>query len=94
MGVKGFKTFLEKIGCVNPIHLSSYKGKTIAVDFTNILYRYLCRESYIYEFINLICKFQYYHIKLIFVFDGKPDENKQYIIDGLLKKNFKNIISY
>jgi len=70
---------------VNVRHLSKFTGKTIAVDFTNQLYRFLYRSNkenvYLLEFINLIHKFQKYDINLIFVFDGKPTDEKQYVID-------------
>jgi len=99
MGVKNLSTFLTKSQkeSVKVAHLSKFKGKTIVVDFTNQLYRFLYRSnkenSYLLEFINLIHKFQKYYINLIFVFDGKPADEKQYVInhrkeyrDKLIKK--------
>jgi len=70
---------------IEEVHLSSFKGKTIAFDFTNQLYRFLYRDStnksYLLEFINLIHKFQRYCIKIVFVMDGKPIVEKQYVIE-------------
>ena len=95
MGIKTLGNFVDKKKRVE--NLSKFSGKTIAVDFTNQLCRFLYRSneenSYLLEFINLIHKFQKYYINLIFVFDGKPGEEKQYVInhrkdyrDKLIKK--------
>lgn len=89
MGVKGLNAFVNKLTNTSKstqvASLSTFSGKTIAFDFTNQLYRFLYRSaeanSYLLEFINLIHKFQKYNINLIFVFDGKPIEEKQYVID-------------
>lgn len=89
MGIKGLSTFINsitgKVEGIEEIHLSMLSGKTIAFDFTNQLYRFLYRSNdnraYILEFINLIHKFQKYKINLVFVFDGKPIEEKQYVIE-------------
>ena len=88
MGIKGLNSFLNSMQN-NPgnmtLHLSVFKGKTIVVDFTNQLHRFLYRDTtekyYLMEFINFIHKFQRYDIKLMFVFDGKPSVEKQYIIE-------------
>lgn len=89
MGIKGLNTFLNafinKNAGIEDVHLSVFKGKTIAIDFTNQLYRFLYRngedKTYLLEFINLIHKFQKYDIKIVFVMDGKPIVEKQYVID-------------
>lgn len=90
MGIKGLSTFVNtycmgKTKGIEDVHLSSFNGKTVAFDFTNQLYRFLYRnsseKSYLLEFINLIHKFQRYGIKLIFVLDGKPIVEKQYVIE-------------
>jgi 5'-3' exonuclease len=89
MGIKGLSTFINsingKVNGIDVVHLSMFSGKKIAFDFTNQLYRFLYRsnndKSYLLEFINLIHKFQKYKIDLIFVFDGKPIDEKQYVIE-------------
>ena len=90
MGIKGLNTFLNT-NCVgdgkgiDEVHLSAFTDKTVVFDFTNQLYRFLYRDatekSYLLEFINLIHKFQRYGIKVVFVLDGKPIVEKQYVID-------------
>lgn len=86
MGIKNLNTFLKKCKSAREgVRLSKFSGKTIAVDFTNQLCRFLYRSnkenSYLLEFINFVHKFQKYKINLVFVFDGKPTEEKQYVID-------------
>jgi len=86
MGVKGLKTFLsnniENFKCIKKIHLKELENKIVAVDFSNLLHRFLVRTEsyYLLELLNFVHKFQYYNIKLIFVFDGKPDVDKDYVI--------------
>lgn len=70
---------------VERVHLSKFRGKRIVVDWANIAYRFLSRSisltQFKNEFINLIHKFAKVGIELIFVFDGKPREEKQFIIE-------------
>lgn len=87
-------------GClsgISRVNLSMFNGKRIAIDFTNQLYRFLYRSenenSYLLEFINLTHKFKKNGINIIYVFDGKPIIEKNYVIehrkafrDKLLKK--------
>lgn len=69
---------------VELVHLSKFRGKRIVVDWSNIAYRFLSRSSLIEnfknEFINLIHKFARLGIELIFVFDGKPRDEKSIVI--------------
>ena len=88
MGVKGLKSHLMKLAAeeafkasINYVSLKTFEGESIAVDFTHLLYKFNRRDtSYKMEFINLIHKFKKYGIDLIFVFDGRPDELKDYVI--------------
>jgi 5'-3' exonuclease len=61
---------------VSTVSLSTFKDLKVAVDWSNIGYRFLSRSKNIAEFrnefINLIHKFAREGIELIFVFDGKP----------------------
>jgi 5'-3' exonuclease len=103
MGIKGLNTFIKSIknnkdSFASTVHLSVFKGKTVAIDFTNQAHRFLYRDAseyvYLLEFINLIHKFQKYGVKLIFVFDGKPLVEKQYAIEhrrAYRNKLFKKI---
>lgn len=84
MGVKGLQNYLKKTipsgkGLIK-VSLSKYRGKKIALDFTNFLYKFLLisdsPDHYLLEFINIIHKFSKYGIEILFIFDGKPIDEK------------------
>lgn len=102
---KGLNTFLAKTingKGLERLHLENLTGVTIAVDFSNMLYKFLDRyeksfflrtcdsDYYILEFINLIHKFSKWNIKLIFVFDGKTSNLKYDTINNRRNKRMKN----
>ena len=72
-------------------HLRSYRGQTIALDFPNIACRFLHRAdnltSFLFEFINLMHKFERYGIDILIVFYGRPRDEKQLVIEH--RKNFR-----
>jgi len=87
MGIRGgVKDYIVKkiINLFNSgvarVHLSKFRGKRIVIDWANIAYRFLSRSKslaqFINEFINLIHKFAREGIEIIFVFDGKPRDEK------------------
>ena len=86
MGITGLYTFLNSrpMECVKQINLFEMRNKTIAIDFTNVLYRFLHNNNtkfqYILSFIKLINRFQVYNINIIFVFDGLPPIEKEYVL--------------
>ena len=93
MGGKGIKTYIKKHipdgEGIKRVSLSKYHGKTIALDFTNFLYKFLMKVNYVLEFINIIHKFSKYGIKIIFIFDGKPIVEKQNTINK--RKNIRDV---
>ena len=97
MGIKGVKTYLKNNipdnKGVKKVSLSKYRGKKIALDFTNFLYKFLLisdsPDHYLLEFINIIHKFSKYGIDILFIFDGKPIEEKKKTIDR--RKNVRNV---
>lgn len=92
MGIRGgVKDYIVKkiINLFNSgvarVRLSKFRGKRIVIDWANIAYRFLSRSKslaqFINEFINLIHKFAREGIEIIFVFDGKPRDEKILIIE-------------
>jgi flap endonuclease-1 len=79
MGIKLLNKFLLDNCSKNAIHkidLSSLHGKTIVVDTSIYLYKFVTENVLLenmYLFISLMKK---YEIKPLFVFDGKPPEEK------------------
>lgn len=91
MGIKGLKSLIEYLNTIQIIHISSFKGKTIAIDISYILTKSSINNikaenttgiksnpnQYILDIINLIHKFVKYGIKVIFIFDGKSTPLKK-----------------
>lgn len=90
MGIKGLKSFLQDnndLKCIDNTSLIKFKNKVLAIDLSILLHRSLYNDSnYISYFINFTLKLNKYHIKPIFVFDGKPPKEKNGVIE-LRKKN-------
>ena len=79
MGVKLLSKLLktECADCVRKTHLRQLYGEKICIDTSIYLYRYKSMESLL-EKMYLMCSiFKYYNITPLFVFDGKPPEEKR-----------------
>lgn len=61
-------------------HLSTFSGKTIAIDISIYLYKFAATNGIIQSLYQMILTFKFYNIKPIFVFDGKPPEEKKELI--------------
>ena len=83
MGIKYLNQYLMKncsSNAIKKIGLQDLKGKTIVVDISIYIYKFLVDGQYmenIYLFLGL---FHYYQITPIFIFDGKPPPEKWDII--------------
>ena len=62
---------------INEISLNELRGKTIVVDTSIYLYKYLSEEALIEGFYHLITKLRQISNTPLFVFDGKPPAEKQ-----------------
>lgn len=80
MGIKLLNTFI-KSKCSNDsitkINIDTLKGKKIAIDTSIYLYRYIGENALIENFYTLCSLFYKYGIIPIFIFDGKPPEEKK-----------------
>ena len=65
---------------IDKIHLSKLRGKKIVIDTSIYLYRYKSQECLIEKFYLMCSVFRYYNIIPIFIFDGKPPDNKRNIL--------------
>lgn len=90
MGVKLLNTFLTKTtkDCLKKIHISKLKGKSIAVDTSIYLYKFIGENALIEKFFEMCSLFRKYNIHPIFIFDGKPPKEKE---DELKKRNEEKI---
>lgn len=91
MGIKHLNKYL-KDNCpksIHCIHLSELSGKKIVIDTSIYLYKYSGDECLIENFYLMISLFRYYNITPIFIFDGKPPNEK----NDLLKQRRENKLS-
>ena len=103
MGVKLLSKLLKQecSDVTTKLHLSQLYGKKLCIDASIYLYRFKCNDALL-ENLYLMCSlFRVYNIDVIFVFDGKPGEekyeeikqrredrhNKWVIYDELIKKD-------
>jgi len=79
MGVKNLNTLIEKFSPNGKIkkHLSEFKGLTFAIDTNVYLYKYLYGKSnHIDGIFFMVNKFKKFGINPLFIFDGKPPDEK------------------
>ena len=90
MGIKDLNKFIKTFApnAIKKKKISEYKGKTFVVDVSIFLYKF----KYTYKLLDSFLQ-QYYHFKkegieLIYVFDGKPPKEKEFILAS--RKQNKN----
>ena len=90
MGIHNLNRFLLDKCTTDSIskkHMKILSGKTIVVDTSIYLYKFTANNLLIENMYLLITIFKYYNITPIFVFDGKPpDEKKQILKKRLIDK--------
>jgi flap endonuclease-1 len=82
MGIRCLNKFLKEncSSSIQSVSLSKLSGKTIVIDASIYLYKYL-EEGMLIENMNLMISiFQQYNITPIFVFDGKPPAEKKELL--------------
>jgi flap endonuclease-1 len=101
MGIKDLNKFLKKYNpsCLISTKISDYKNKTIAIDTSLIIYKYIAAmrktgkdltspdgriTSHLLGILNLTTKLLNYKITPVFIFDGKPPAIKK----NTLKKRY------
>ena len=95
MGIKGIKSLIKKHvpDAIKEITLNELRGKTICIDSSILLYKY--RHIYgtdnfhILGFLHKIIELLENDIKMIFVFDGKPPEEKREVLNKRKEQNVK-----
>lgn len=105
MGIPNLnKLFLDKSNnSINKLHLKELANKTIVIDTSIYLYKFMGQEKFIENFYLMISIFTYYNIIPIFIFDGKPPSEKRELLQKrkinkkdaetkykLLEKNIQN----
>ena len=83
MGIPQLNHYLQQKSenGIREIPLSSIRGKSIVVDTSIYIYKYLSEGSLIEGFYYMITKFRQFGIIPLFIFDGKPPPEKQKELD-------------
>lgn len=83
MGIKMLNTLMQRHGSagIQPIHLSMLAGKSIAVDVSIYMYRFLKTKELISGFYRMCQMFKAYNITPVFVFDGKAPDEKSRVLE-------------
>lgn len=83
MGIPKLNAYLMK-NCsrhsIEKKHLSIFTGKTIVVDTSIYLYQFAETNRIIESLYHMIRTFAFHNIKPIFIFDGKPPDEKKALI--------------
>jgi flap endonuclease-1 len=90
MGIRYMNHFLRE-NCsprsIYKIHLRSLKGKTVVIDTSIYLYKFISQEALMENFFQFITILLHYGADPIFIFDGKPPaEKKELLIQRLIEK--------
>jgi hypothetical protein len=92
MGIRGLNRFLTTTcsnNAIRKISLAELSNKTIVVDTSIYLYKFIGENTLIESMISLLSICKYYSIHLVFVFDGKPPPSKKHILDERESKKKK-----
>lgn len=91
MGIKYLNSYL-KTNCtkksIQQFHLQKYENKKFVIDTSIYLYRFLSDNALIENMYLLISLFKNYNIVPIFVFDGKPPQEKT---DTILQRRLERL---
>jgi flap endonuclease-1 len=97
MGIKYLNRYLTET-CTNSaikhVHLSNLSGKRIAIDTSIYLYKYTEDDGLIEKFYLMISIFKYYNIIPLFIFDGKPPDEKKELLQKRRAKKLEAEIEY
>jgi len=82
MGIRHLNKFL-RVSCPNSIqytNISDLSGKKIVVDISIYLYKYEAEGLLLENIYLMLSIFRYYNIIPIFIFDGKPPQEKKSLL--------------
>ena len=82
MGIRHLNKFLKENASpsIKLCNLAEFSGKKIAVDISIYLYRYSSDNTLIENMYLMLSVFRHYNIIPIFIFDGKPPDEKRELI--------------
>lgn len=96
MGIYQLNKFLQSNcrNAINKIPLSSLSNRRIAVDVSIYMYKYAKENTIIEGIYKMISTMLHHDIEPIFVFDGKPPEEKYELLDSRRNKKREAELKY
>jgi flap endonuclease-1 len=96
MGVKHLNRFLKEnaASSINLCSLSELSGKKIAVDISIYMYRFSTDNTLIENMYLMLSIFRHYNIIPIFIFDGKPPQEKWELLQRRKEEKQDSEIEY
>ena len=83
MGIRHLNRFMAtkcNREAIKKTHLSEFSGKSIVIDASIYLYRFIGENRLLEQFYSMISIFRHYNITPIFVFDGTAPQEKRDLI--------------
>jgi flap endonuclease-1 len=82
MGIKHLNRFLRDNAqsSIKMISLKELSGKIIAIDISVYMYKYMSENCLLENMYLMLATFKYYNIIPVFIFDGKPPEEKKELL--------------
>jgi hypothetical protein len=82
MGIKYLNKYLTK-NCksIKRVHLKTLKNKTIVIDTSIYMYKFLSENALLENMQKMINTFRQYNITPVFIFDGKPPPEKKELMN-------------
>ena len=83
MGIKYLNKYIRAncTNSINKIHFSELQYKKIVVDVSIYLYKYKSEGSLMEQMYLMINLFRHYNIIPVFIFDGKPPDEKRNLLN-------------
>lgn len=88
MGIKNLTSIIKQHAPdgIKKVHLSEYRGRILAIDTSIYLYKYMYNGNHLEGFVRQIMRLMRNNITPLYVFDGKPPEEKKGILEDRKQK--------
>lgn len=98
MGIRNLNRFLVS-NCskkaIQKIHLKEFKQKVVVVDASIYMYKFIGEKALIENMYLMVSIFRHYEIIPVFIFDGKPPEQKKELLhERKIKKREAELMYY
>lgn len=91
MGIKNLNSFIKKHSQngIKDITISDLQNRTIAIDTSIFMYKFMYSHRFIDNFIQQLFHLKSFNIKPIYIFDGKPPDEKKEVLDSRKESKIK-----